>query len=77
MVRRNDEKSNNPEQVRKTCTNTQYVKVTMGMCHNIILPRFKAENSRPTYYLSPANIYGLGIHYDSYKISFVYIWTEF
>ena len=49
----------------------------MEICQNIIFPIFKGEQPGPTYYLSLANIYGLGIHYASNKICSVYAWTEF
>ena len=41
------------------------------------LPRFKGEQTRPTYYLLTDNIYGLGIHDASNNICSVYNWTEF
>ena len=47
------------------------------MCQNILFPGFKGEKLVPTYYLLPANIYGLGINYASNNICSVYNWTEF
>ena len=47
------------------------------MWQNIFLPSLKYEHPRPTYYLSPANIYSLVIHDDSNNICSVYTWTEF
>ena len=47
------------------------------MCHNILLTNFRGEQPGTTYYLPPANIYGLGIHDDSNNICSVYTWTEF
>ena len=38
---------------------------------------FKGEQPGPTYYLSPANIYGLGIHYAFNNICSVYTCTQF
>ena len=49
----------------------------MDMCQNILLPSFKVEHTVPTYYLQPANIYGLDIHDASNKICSVYTWTGF
>ena len=49
----------------------------MGMCNNIIFPIFKGQYTGPNYYLSPSNIYGLGIHDDSNNICSVYTLTEF
>ena len=61
----------------KSCTTTYYVTVTMGMCQNIIIPSFKVEQYRPTYYILPANIYGSGIQDASNNICSIYMWTEF
>ena len=47
------------------------------MCQNILLPRFKGEQTGPTYYLLPANIYGLGIKDDYNDSCSVYTQTEF
>ena len=49
----------------------------MGMCQNIIIPSFKVEQYRPTYYILPANIYGSGIQDASNNICSIYMWTEF
>ena len=35
----------------KSCTTIEYVAVTMYMCQNILLTRFKVEQPGPTYYL--------------------------
>ena len=40
------------------------------------VPSFKGENHGRAYYLSPSNIYGLGIHDASNNICYVYTWTE-
>ena len=47
------------------------------MCQNIHFPGFKGELPRPTYYLFPENICGLGINYASNHIYYAYTWTEF
>ena len=47
------------------------------MFQNILFPRSKVEHPGPTYYLPPANIYGLGINDDSNNICSIYTWTEF
>ena len=49
----------------------------MDMCQNIILAGFKCEHPGHTYYLSPANIYGLDIHDALNNICLVYTWNEF
>ena len=61
----------------QTCTTIDYVTVTMYMQHNIILTSLKTEQTKPTYCLSPANIYGSGIHDASNTICSVYTWTGF
>ena len=48
-----------------------------GHFHNMFLSSFKGEHPGPTYYLSPANIYGVDIHDASNNIFSVYNWTEF
>ena len=49
----------------------------MDMCQNILLPRFKGEQPGSIYYLSLANIYGLGIHDTSNNICYFNNYTEF
>ena len=49
----------------------------MDMCHNILLPIFKVEQTGPTHYLPPDNIYGLLIYDYFNNICSVYTWTEF
>ena len=63
--------------VEKSCTNTEYVIMTMDMCQNILLLPFKGEQPGPNYYLLPANIYGLSIHDASNKICSDYTWNDF
>ena len=47
------------------------------MCHNIIFPSFIGEQPRPTYYLSPANIYGLVINDASKNTCSVFTQNKF
>ena len=49
----------------------------MDMSQIIILPIFKGEQTRPTYYLLTDIIYVLVIHVGSNNTRFVYNWTEF
>ena len=66
-----------PDKGKKSCTTTEYVTVTIEMCQNILLPSFKGEHPIPTYYLLPANIYGLGINDASNNICPFHTWIEF
>ena len=47
------------------------------MWQNIPLTIFKGEQPVSTYYVSPVNIYGLGVHDASNNIFSVYTWDEF
>ena len=61
----------------QSCTTTQYVIVTMDIFQNTLFPSLKSEQPGTTYYLSPANIYGLVIPDASNNTCSVYTWTGF